>query len=144
MALQYGTPGGASRGPALEAARSPGTGRHQSVVSVPHARFIAMLTYQAELVGIQMQITRERSMGKARFLDADPLPVSGEDDIPVFSGKRVRRGLYRLTDGRRNHRDAKQVVQRDLPRPPCCCWSGYGKGNAGAAAVHPVWLPLTH
>ena len=70
MALQYGTPGGASRGPALEAARSPGTGRHQSVVSVPHARFIAMLTYQAELVGIQMQITRERSMGKARFLDA--------------------------------------------------------------------------
>jgi putative transposase len=50
-------------------------------VSVPHARFIDMLTYKAELVGIQVHITEESYTSKASFLDADPLPIYGAADI---------------------------------------------------------------
>ncbi len=42
---------------------------------IPHARFIEMLTYKAELVGIQVIVTEESYTSKASFLDADPLPV---------------------------------------------------------------------
>ena len=48
---------------------------NQNFVFVPHARFIEMLTYKAELVGIQVQITEESYTSQASFLDGDPLPV---------------------------------------------------------------------
>ncbi len=47
---------------------------NQTFMSVPHARCIEMLTYKAELVGIQVKITEESSTSQASFLDADPLP----------------------------------------------------------------------
>jgi putative transposase len=73
----------------------------QHFVSVPHARFIAMLSYKAELVGIQVRISEESYTSQASFLDADPLPIyNATIPPPTFSGKRVRRGLYRAADGR--------------------------------------------
>ncbi len=48
---------------------------NQNFVSVPHARFVEMLTYKAALVGIQVIVTEESYTSKASFLDADPLPV---------------------------------------------------------------------
>jgi putative transposase len=74
-----------------------GMGRrtNQNFVSVPHARFIEMLTYKAALVGVQVIVTEESYTSKASFLDADPLPVYGspEAETITFSGKRVKRGL---------------------------------------------------
>ena len=68
---------------------------NQNIVQVPHARFIEMLTYKVEVVGIQVILTEESYTGKASFLDdLDPLPLHGDEDIPAFSGKRVKRGLY--------------------------------------------------
>src|SRR5262249_6817187 len=83
------------------------TGRrnNQHFVSVPHARFVDMLTYKAALVGIQVLVTEESYTSKASFLDADPLPVYGTADILAFSGKRVKRGLYRAANGRRLNAD---------------------------------------
>ncbi len=52
-----------------------GRSTNQNFVSVPHARFIAMLTYKAALVGIQVLLTEESYTSQASFLDADPLPV---------------------------------------------------------------------
>ena len=72
-----------------------GRRNNQTFVSVPHARFIEMLAYKAELVGIQVCITEESYTSKASFLDADPLPVfDPAQPTPSFSGKRVKRGLY--------------------------------------------------
>ena len=48
---------------------------NQNVVGVPHARFIEMLAYKAELVGLQVVETEESYTSKASFLDADALPV---------------------------------------------------------------------
>jgi putative transposase len=58
----------------------PGRRGNQNVVSVPHARFIEMLTYEAELVGIQVIVTEESYISKASFLDGDPLPVYDAND----------------------------------------------------------------
>ena len=51
-----------------------GRRNNQNFVSVPHARFIEMLTYKAELVGIRVLLTEESYTSQASFLDADPLP----------------------------------------------------------------------
>jgi putative transposase len=50
---------------------------NQNFVFVPHARFIDMLTYKAELVGIRVIVTEESYTSKASFLDLDELPIYG-------------------------------------------------------------------
>jgi putative transposase len=83
-----------------------GMGRknNQNFVSIPHARFIDMLTYKAALVGIQVEVREESYTSKASFLDLDPIPTykpNGEEEHS-FSGKRIgrRNRLYRTKDGR--------------------------------------------
>ncbi|HKW23071.1 MAG TPA: transposase [Ktedonobacterales bacterium] len=98
-----------------------GKKNNQAFVFLPHARFIQMLTYKAELVGIRVVLTEESYTSKASFLDGDELPVYGAADhadhagheadnavngpsMPtkttrLFSGKRVKRGLYRTANG---------------------------------------------
>ena len=81
---------------------------NQNFVSIPHARFIAMVTYKAELVGITVKITEESYTSKASLLDLDPLPVHDPNnggEKHTFSGKRVKRGLYRASDGRKINAD---------------------------------------
>ena len=95
------------KNPLWKQEHAPGAGAPiRTSCSVPHARFIEMLTYKAELVGIQVQITEESYTSKASFLDADPLPVYGAaGQLPAFSGRRVKRGLYRAADGRHINAD---------------------------------------
>src|SRR5215471_6034595 len=77
-----------------------GKRNNQNFVQIPHARFISMLTYKAELVGIRVEVTEESYTSKASLLDLDPLPMrsSGDETKRTFSGKRVKRGLYRTSD----------------------------------------------
>jgi putative transposase len=116
-----------------------GRRNNQNFVSVPHARFIDMLTYKAELVGIWVRITEESYTSKASFLDADPLPIFDlTQPAPTFSGRRVKRGLYRAADGRHINADVNgsyNTIRKVLPD------AFLGKGIAGAA-VHPVRLPV--
>jgi putative transposase len=114
-----------------------GRRNNQTFVSVPHARFIELLTYKAELVGIQVKITEESYTSKASFLDADPLPVYGAADIPVFSGRRVKRGLYRATDGRHINADvngAYNIIRKVAP-------DAFAQGSRGCV-VHPIRLAV--
>jgi putative transposase len=71
---------------------------NQHFVQIPHARFVDMLCYKAKLVGIQVILQEESYTSKASFLDSDPLPTYGKDtDEPRFSGRRIKRGLYRAS-----------------------------------------------
>ncbi|GAB4186076.1 MAG: hypothetical protein Fur006_25070 [Coleofasciculaceae cyanobacterium] len=60
-----------------------------------------MLTYKAQLVGINVLITEESHTSVSSFLDADPLPVYGTPEAKTvqFSGRRVKRGLYKAKNG---------------------------------------------
>nr|BBH87408.1 transposase [Thermosporothrix sp. COM3] len=68
---------------------------NQQFVAIPHARFIEMLAYKAQLVGIRVIITEESYTSKCSFLDNEPI---GKHE--TYAGKRVKRSLFRASDGR--------------------------------------------
>jgi transposase len=110
---------------------------NQQFVAIPHARFIAMLTYKAELVGIHVVLTEESSTSKASFLDADPLPIydAARPDQLRFSGRRVTRGLYRAAEGTPINADvngAYNIIRKVAPE-------AFAQGSRGCV-VHPVRL----
>jgi len=73
---------------------------NQKFVTIPHARLIDMISYKCQLVGIKVIIQEESYTSVANFLNLDPLPVYGQTtEKPVFSGKRIKRGLYRTDRG---------------------------------------------
>ena len=70
---------------------------NQNFVNIPHITFINQLTYKCKLLGITV-ITREESYtSKASFLDYDKIPNYKDEISYKFSGKRIKRGLYRST-----------------------------------------------
>jgi putative transposase len=124
---------------------------NQNFVSIPHARFIQMLTYKAQLVGIRVEITEESYTSKASLLDLDPLPVrkEGDNTTYTFSGKRVKRGLYRASDGRVLNADCNgsgNILRKVAPDAfsEARAVEG-GKGVLASLVVHPVRvsIPLT-
>jgi IS605 OrfB family transposase len=123
-----------------------GKRNNQNFVQIPHARFIQMLTYKAELVGITVKITEESYTSKASFLDRDPLPVRSQNDDTrhTFSGKRVKRGLYRVSDGRCINADvngAYNMVRKVAP--DAFGPEGVEDGGVSPYVVHPVRMTLT-
>ncbi len=125
-----------------------GMGRrnNQNFVAIPHARFIDMLTYKAELVGIQVEIQEESYTSKASFLDLDPLPTYKPDDEEQhsFSGKRIgrRNRLYRTKDGRVICADVNGSYNILRKRKPDAFTHVDAKGIA-AYVVQPLRLAIT-
>jgi putative transposase len=78
-----------------------GRKHNQEFVHIPHARFIELLTYKAELVGITVLLTEESYTSRASFLDRDVLPTydpnqgAEQEEKPRFSGRRDGR-WYRV------------------------------------------------
>ncbi|MFM5964392.1 MAG: RNA-guided endonuclease InsQ/TnpB family protein, partial [Dolichospermum sp.] len=73
---------------------------NQKFVTIPHARLIEMISYKCQLEGISVILQEESYTSASNFLNDDPLPVYGQiTEKPVFSGKRVSRGLYRTDKG---------------------------------------------
>jgi putative transposase len=107
---------------------------NQNFVFVPHARFIEMLQYKAELVGIQVLVSEESYTSKCSFLDAEPV---GKHE--VYAGKRIKRGLFRASCGRCLNADvngAYNILRKVVP-------NAFGKGIAGVV-VHPVRIALAN
>jgi putative transposase len=73
-----------------------GRRNNQNFVQVPHTRFIELLTYKAQLVGIEVILTEESYTSRASFLDRDEIPVHDPSraEEPRFSGKRDGRWYY--------------------------------------------------
>jgi putative transposase len=118
-----------------------GKQNNQNFVSIPHARFIDMLTYKATLVGIQVEVREESYTSRASFLDLDPLPdyKPNDEEQHVFSGKRIgrRNRLYRTKDGRKICADingAYNILRKSKP-------DAFAKGVA-AYVVQPVRLAV--
>jgi putative transposase len=122
---------------------------NQHFVNIPHARFISMLIYKAELAGITVILTEESYTSKASFLDRDPLPVWKADDEMkyTFSGKRMKRGLYRAADGTLINADcngSNNIIRKVAP--DAFGSEGVEDGKGYKPVVHPVRIvvgPLT-
>lgn len=83
-----------------------GKQNNQNFVSIPHARFIDQLRYKADLAGIHVIVGEESYTSKASFLDNDPIPdYQSDSPKPVFSGRRVKRGMYKAKSGKKLNAD---------------------------------------
>ena len=93
---------------------------NQNFVNIPHARFISMLTYKAQLVGIKVILTEESYTSAASFLDGDLLPVYEPNNYQKykFSGRRIRRGLYKSKEGKLVNADVNasyNILRKAIP-----------------------------
>lgn len=73
---------------------------NQRFTYLPYETFIEQLRYKCQLRGISVIVQEESYTSKASFLDNDDIPVHGETENPRFSGRRIKRGLYRTSTGR--------------------------------------------
>jgi len=113
-----------------------GLGRrtNQNFVFIPHARFVQILCYKAELVGIQVIVTEESYTSKCSFLDLEPV---GKHE--VYAGTRVKRGLFRASTGCCLNADingAYNILRKVVP-------DAFGNG-IGGVVVHPTRIALAN
>ncbi|MEG4630424.1 transposase [Microcoleus sp. AR_TQ3_B6] len=67
---------------------------NQNMVSIPHAKFIKMLTDKAQLFGINVVLVTEEYKSMCYFQDNEPLCKQDS-----YQSKRIKRGLFRLRNG---------------------------------------------
>ena len=108
---------------------------NQNFVSIPHARLIEMLEYKAFLAGIKVIVQEESYTSRANFLGLDPIPVYGKTDKnPVFTGKRIKRGLYKTSVGQLINSDVNgsyNILRKAIPN---AFSDGIGRGRSSAEA----------
>lgn len=71
-----------------------GKRNNQNFVQVPHSTFIKMLEYKCKLKGINVLVTEESYTSKCSFLDDEDIKKQ-----EVYKGKRIKRGLFRSSEG---------------------------------------------
>ena len=108
---------------------------NQNFVSIPHARYIAMLAYKAELVGIRVIIREESYTSKCSFLDLEPI-----ERHATYQGRRVKRGLFISAQGRRIQADVNGSYNILRKEVPCA----FGAAGIEGAVVRPVRLVLAN
>ena len=109
-----------------------GKRNNQNFVAVPHARFIEMLTYKCQLVGINVVVTEESHTSKCSFLDMEPIRHHDK-----YAGRRIKRGMFRSAKGKSINADlngAYNVIRKVAP-------SAFVNGVEDVA-VHPVALAI--
>lgn len=91
----------------------------QNFVQLPHNILIQQITYKANANGIHVVTAEESYTSKASFLDFDDIPTYGQTKIePVFTGKRVKQGLYRSAEGTYLNADingAANILRKVVP-----------------------------
>jgi len=110
-----------------------GKRNNQQFVQIPHARFVEMLTYKAQLVGIKVILVEESHTSKCSFLDLESICHQ-----ECYVGKRVKRGLFRTSTGRRINADVNgsyNIIRKAIPD------SFSGRQGIEGVAVRPVGTP---
>ena len=93
---------------------------NQNFQYIPFHLLLEKIKYKAEMVGLEVVFTEESYTSKASFLDRDSLPEFKKDEAHAFSGKRIKRGLYRSKNGTTLNADvngacniARKVIQNE-------------------------------
>lgn len=74
---------------------------NQNFANIPHTKLFHQLLYKGLLNGIEVIFTEESYTSKESFFDKDEMPKYGESDNHNFhfSGRRIKRGLYKDSKG---------------------------------------------
>ena len=86
---------------------------NQNFVSIPHSKFISLLRYKCELEGIDVKITEESYTSKCSFLDLEEVKKH-----ETYLGKRIKRGMFRASDGRMINADVNgsyNILRKVIP-----------------------------
>lgn len=82
-------------------------GIHQNLVNLSLGQLIDKLRYKLGSYGIILEVIDESYTSKGSFVDGDILPKKYDpENTHTFSGKRVKRGLYRSQNGTAINADA--------------------------------------
>jgi putative transposase len=82
---------------------------NQNFVNLALGQFVDKLGYKLGSHGIELVVTNESYTSKASFVDDDKMPKRYNPKASIkrtFSGKRVKRGLYKSSDGTLLNADA--------------------------------------
>ena len=79
-----------------------GSTNNQNFVNIPYGKLRDKLVYLCELYGIEFRLQEESYTSKASFFDKDEIPIYDKENIQkyIFSGKRIKRGLYQTSKGK--------------------------------------------
>lgn len=85
----------------------------RNFVQIPLEKLIHQLQYKLREIGIHVILTEESYTSKASFIDKDVM----KKDV-IFSGKRIKRGLYQCKDGKLINADvngASNIMRKVFP-----------------------------
>ncbi|WP_369710735.1 RNA-guided endonuclease InsQ/TnpB family protein [Leptotrichia sp. HSP-334] len=76
-----------------------GSINNQNFVNIPYGKLRDKLIYLCKLYGIEFKLQEESYTSKASFFDGDEIPIYDKENLQeyVFSGKRIKRGLYQTS-----------------------------------------------
>ncbi len=114
---------------------------NQSFTQIPHARFIQMLTWKLEKVGIIVKVGEESYTSRASLIDWDNIPTYNPNKKikHKFSGKRIQRAWYESKKKVRIHADvngAFNIGRKVIPNLFCCVQQ-FIERDIGCLVVHP-------
>ena len=90
-----------------------GKSNNQNFIQIPFCKFINMVTYKAQLNGIDVIQREESYTSKCSFLDIEEICKHEQ-----YAGKRVKRGLFKSYDGRLINADlngALNILRKEIP-----------------------------
>ncbi|PHI04543.1 transposase [Fusobacterium polymorphum] len=75
---------------------------NQNFVNIPYGKLRDKLIYLCKLYGIEFKLQEESYTSKASFFDGDKIPIYDKENPQeyIFSGKRIKRGLYQTSTGK--------------------------------------------
>ena len=79
-----------------------GSINNQNFVNIPYGKLRGKLIYLCKLYGIEFKLQEESYTSKASFFDGDEIPIYDKENQKeyIFSGKRIKRGLYQTSAGK--------------------------------------------
>jgi transposase, IS605 orfB family len=96
-----------------------GRQNNRKFVQIPHQKLFQMIEYKCKKRGIEVILREESYTSKASFIDNDFIPVyETKDKKYEFSGKRIKRGVYKTSAGKKINADvngAYNIMAKQFP-----------------------------
>ncbi len=97
---------------------------NQMAKSIPIAWLRDRILYLAKSKGIETKVINEAYTSKSSYIDKDDLPDLNDKEVPNFSGKRIKRGMYVSKNGLCLNADLNAALNIMRKGNPDAIWIG--------------------